>query len=100
MISAAVALIQTAGIDEVTATIFAAAVTDQKLRRYRASFAVTEDSHAERKKLFKDYNKIDKISANQRIGASFIVPPKMRDWFDEIANEAIEYLNLLDGSTP
>jgi hypothetical protein len=100
MISAAVALIQTAGIDEVTATIFAAAVTDQKLRRYRASFAVTEDSHAERKKLFKDYNKIDKISANQRIGASFIVPPKMRDWFDEIAKEAIEYLNLLDGSTP
>ena len=48
MISAATALIMTAGVDEVTATNFAAAVTDQSLRRYRAAFAVTVDSQAER----------------------------------------------------
>jgi hypothetical protein len=100
IISAAITLIQTAGIDEVTATKFAAVVTDQKLRRYRASFAVTTDSLAERQKLFAGYNKIEKIAADQRIGASFVVPPKMRDWFDEIAKEAIDYLDTLDVSTP
>jgi hypothetical protein len=83
IISTAIALIMTAGVHEVTATQFAAAVTDQALRRYRASFAVTVDGQAERKKLFADYNRIEKIKADQRNGASFVVPPKMRDWFDD-----------------
>ena len=46
IISAAVALIQKAGLDEVTATECAAAVTDRSLRYYRASFAVDVDSEA------------------------------------------------------
>ncbi len=100
IISTAVALIMTAGVDELTATQFAAAVTDQALRRYRASFAVTVDSQAERQKLFADYNRIEKIKADQRIGASFVVPPKMRDWFDTIAAQAIGYLGSLDGGKP
>jgi len=97
IISTAIALIMTAGVDEVTATQFAAAVTNQQLRRYRASFAVTVDGQHERKKLFADYNRIEKINADQRVGASFIVPPKMRDWFDAIAKEAINYLDSLKG---
>jgi hypothetical protein len=98
IISAAVALIQTAGLDEVTATEFAAAVTNQSLRHYRASFAVDVDSEAERKKLFADYNRIDNITAKQRIGATLVVAPKMRDWFDALANEALAYLASLDGA--
>jgi hypothetical protein len=98
IISAAVALIQTAGLDEVTATEFAAAVTDQSLRHYRASFAVDVDSDAERKKLFADYNKIANLKAEQRIGATLVVPPKMRNWFDALANEALAYLTGLDGT--
>ena len=84
IISTAIALIMTAGVDEVTATQFAAAVTDQTLRRYRASFAVTVDSQAERKKLFADYNRVEKLQSDQRIGASFVVPPKMRDWLTQL----------------
>jgi len=98
IISAAVALIQTAGLDEVTATEFAAAVTDQSLRYYRASFAVDLDGEAERKKLFADYNRIANIKAEQRIGAMLVVPPKMRNWFDGLANEALAYLASLDGA--
>jgi|SRR5438067_940750 hypothetical protein len=98
IISAAVALIQTVGLDEVTATEFAAAVTDQSLRHYRASFAVDVDNEAERKKLFADYNKIDNVKAEQRIGATLVVPPKMRKWFDTLANEALAYLSSLDGA--
>jgi hypothetical protein len=99
IVSAATTLIMTAGIDGVTATKFAAAVTDRAKRRYRASFAVVGDGYAERKILFADYNKIDGIAQDQRIGASFVVPPKMRDWFDKIAKQAINYLNSLDGTT-
>ena len=98
IISAAVALIQTVGLDEVTATEFAAAVTDQSLRHYRASFAVDVDNEAERKKLFADYNKIDNVKAEQRIGATLVVPPKMRKWFDTLANEALADLSSLDGA--
>lgn len=98
IISAAVALIQTAGLDEVTATGFAAAVTDQSLRHYRAAFAVDVDSEAERKRLFADYNRIANVKAEQRIGATLVVPPKMRNWFDALANEALAYLASLDGA--
>jgi hypothetical protein len=97
IISVATTLIKSADIDEVTATQFAAAVTDQALRRYRASFAVTVDSQDERKKLFADYNRIENVNADQRIGASFVVPAKMRDWFDALAKQAVGYLNSLDG---
>lgn len=98
IISAAVALLQGAGLDDVTATEFAAAVTDQGLRYYRASFAVDVDSDEERRKLFADYNRVESIKAEQRIGATLVVPPKMRDWFDSLANEALTYLASLDNA--
>ena len=95
IISLATSLIIATGIDEVTATEFAAAVTDQASRRYRAAFAVNEDSQNERKKLFADYNKIDSINQDQRIGASFVVPMKMREWFDKLAKQSVDYLDSL-----
>jgi hypothetical protein len=98
IISAAVALIQAAGLDEVKATEFAAAVTDPSLRHYRASFVIDVDSEAERKKLFADYNRIVNVKAEQRIGATLVVPPKMRNWFDALANDALAYLASLDGA--
>ncbi|WP_316201273.1 MULTISPECIES: hypothetical protein [unclassified Bradyrhizobium] len=98
IISAAVALIQAAGLDEVTATEFAAAVTDPSLRYYRASFAIDVDSEAERKRLFADYSRITNVKAEQRIGATLVVPPKMRNWFDALANQALNYLAGLDGA--
>lgn len=100
IVSTATVLIVGAGIDKVTATKFAAAVTDQAIRRYRAAFVVTGDSQVERQKLFADYNRLDNINADQRIGACLVVPEKMRDWFDEIAIKAVAYLNSLDNGNP
>jgi hypothetical protein len=99
IISTAVTLIQTAGIDEVTATEFAAGVTDQALRRYRAAFAVEVDSDEERKKLFADYNRIKNLKSDQRVGATLVVTPKMRDWFDKLAREAVTYLDSLGSNS-
>lgn len=99
MISAATTLIMTAGVDGVTATKMAAAITDKACRRYRASFAVIEDTEEDRKALFAGYNKLDDITQVQRIGACLVVPPKLRDWFDEIAQEARDYLDSLGRGT-
>jgi hypothetical protein len=46
--------------------------------------------------LFKDYEELDGISADQRIGASLIVGGQMREWFDALASRAIQYLDELD----
>lgn len=98
VVSAATVLLRMAGFDAAASATLAAAVTDRKKRAYRAAFALTEeyDSEKERRKLFKDYNKIDKISEKQRIGASFIVDGELREWFDDTANKAIAVLNALD----
>lgn len=96
IISAATSLVQTAGVDEATAVKFAAAVTDTALRRYRASFAVSVDSHDDRKKLFADYSRIDNVAQDQRIGASFVVPAKMREWFGKLGKSAVAYLDTLE----
>lgn len=98
MISAATTLIMTAGVDGVTATKMAAAITDKAGRRYRASFAVIEDTQADRQALFKGYKKLVDIEQGQRVGACLVVPPVLRDWFDEIAQEARDYLDSLGGS--
>jgi hypothetical protein len=96
MISAAVSLIMQAGLDEVTATRFAAAITDHGNRRYRAAFAVTQDSQEDRAQLFGGYNDLENIKQDQRVGACFIVPPDLRDWFDQLAASALAYLHSLD----
>jgi hypothetical protein len=90
-------LLRTAGIDEGAAAQLAAAVMDRSQRSYRAAFALTEadDSQAERQKLFKGFDQLDKLSAKQRIGAGLIVGGKMRTWFDALALRGIEYLDKL-----
>jgi len=94
IVAAATVLLQTAGIDEATAGQLAAAVTDRNGRRYRAAFALpTEyEEQTKRRALFNGYDAIPVGSAEQRIGACFIVPVQIRDWFDDLAAAAIAYL--------
>lgn len=98
IIAAATFLLGIAGIDDGAAAQMAAAVTDRTKRRYRAAFAVTTDHDSEdgRKQLFAGYNEIVDIGQAQRMGACLVVPPELRDWFDRLAEQAIEYVESLD----
>jgi len=98
IIAAATALLSKAGIDDGAAAQLAAAVTDRTKRRYRAAFAVTTDLDSEdgRKELFAGYNQISDIEQAQRLGACLVIPPELRDWFDQLAGQAIEYIESLD----
>lgn len=98
IIAAATALLGKAGIDEGIAATLAAAVTDRSKRRYRAAFAVTTelDSAEGRSDLFAGYDEISNIMQAQRLGACLVVAPKMRDWFDNLANKAVAYLETLN----
>ncbi len=98
IIATATCLLGKAGIDDGVAAQMAAAVTDRTKRRYRAAFAVTTDHDSEegRKKLFAGYNEIVDIGQTQRMGACLVVPPKLRDWFDRLAEQAIKYIEALD----
>ncbi len=98
VIAAATSLLGMAGIDDATAAKLASSVTNKTTRRYRAAFALTtnDDSVDSRKKIFAGFNKIDQIKQEQRLGASLIVPPDLRDWFDGIAEIAISYIGSLE----
>jgi hypothetical protein len=87
-----------AGIDGGAAARIAAAVTDRSKRRYRAAFAVTtaEDSDEVRQELFARYVEIEGIKKEQRVVACLIVPPKLRDSFDELAARAVAYIDELE----
>ncbi|AMN55872.1 hypothetical protein ACP90_13025 [Labrenzia sp. CP4] len=98
IIAAATALLGKAGIDDGMAAKLAAAVTDRAKRRYRAAFAVTTklDSDDGRKALFAGYNEISGIDKVQRLGACLVVPPELRGWFDQLAEQAVAYIDALD----
>jgi len=98
IVAAATALLGRAGIDDGVAAKLAAAVTDRTKRRYRAAFAVTTelDSNDGRKELFAGYNEISNIEQVQRLGACLVVPPKLRDWFDQLAEQTVAYIETLD----
>ena len=98
LVATASTLLRTAGIDEAAAAQLAAAVMDRDQRRYRAAFALTKDhdSQADRQKLFKGYNALDSLTAEQRVGAGLIVSGKLREWFDVLAQRAVVYLNELE----
>jgi hypothetical protein len=98
LVSGAAALIQKSGIDGTAAVQAAARVLDLAYRRYRASLAVTTDHDSEegRIALFKDYDKLTGINAEQRIGATFIVDGELRDWFDSLANHAMAALDKME----
>ncbi|WP_406649232.1 hypothetical protein QEZ52_07930 [Aliisedimentitalea scapharcae] len=99
IIDAAGALLRIAGLAEKDAAHLSAAVTEIAKRKYRAAFSLPPDfdTLAARQSLFSDYDRIQSITAEQRIGASFITPIDMRDWIAELADKAIEYLENLDG---
>jgi len=98
VVAAASVLMRMAGFGSAEAATQAAAVTDRDRRSYRAAFALTEeyDSLKQRQYLFKDYNQVEGIRAKQRIGASFIVTGGLRDWFDILASQAVEFINGLE----
>ena len=98
IIAAATVLLGKAGIEDGAAAKLAAAVTDLAKRRYRAAFAVTSelDSVEGRSELFAGYGGISNVEQAQRLGACLVVPPQLRDWFDQLATTAIAYLGTFD----
>lgn len=98
LLATAAALLQQAGLDGTKAVKAADRVLDKEYRAYRASLTVTSnhDSDARRKSLFKGYESLDEINAGQRLGAVLITADNLRDWFDDLANRAIAYINSLD----
>lgn len=97
LVATASVLLRTGGLDDERSAEIAAAVMERSLRRYRAAFAVPSayDSQVQREELFEGYNKVADINSEQRIGACFVVPVEVRDWFDQFALKAIEYLDSL-----
>ncbi|GAA4772637.1 hypothetical protein GCM10023219_19780 [Stakelama sediminis] len=99
IVSVATVLLRMAGISEGDAAKLAAAVTDRGRRRYRAAMAVTDasDSQHARTEIFANYAKIKDVTQGQRIGACFVVPPELRDWFERLAQEAVSYIDSFEG---
>lgn len=97
IIDAAAALLKMAGFQHKDAAQLSAAVTDQDKRKYRAAFSLptSYDTQEGRQNLFADYDRITDISQQQRIGASFITPIDMRDWIEQLAGKAVQYLDDL-----
>ena len=98
IISAAAVLLRMAGINDGDAARLAAAVTDRSRRRYRAAMAVTDalDNQDSRKEIFEGYAKIEGIAQGQRLAACFVVPPELRDWFEQLAQKAISYIEVFE----
>jgi hypothetical protein len=98
LVAGAAALIKESGIDGTAAVTAAARVLDLAYRRYRASLAVTatHDSLKGRIALFKGYDKLKDINAEQRVGATFIVDGDLRPWFDGLAAHAIAALDSME----
>ena len=95
LVSTAAALIGKIGLDGTAATKAAARVLDRTCRIYRGGLAVTTeyDTQARRKSLFKNYEGLQGIKPDQRIGATLITSDDLRGWFDELANRAIAYID-------
>jgi len=77
----------------------ASAVTDLAKRRYRAAFAVVDDTDVARQSLFKGFGDLAGLNQDQRLGACFVVSPGMREWFAQLAKIAVTYLDELGGSS-
>jgi hypothetical protein len=95
LVSGASALIEKSGLDGTAAVQAASRVLDLAYRRYRASLAVNteHDSEKGRVALFKGYDKLKGITAQQRIGATFVIDGDLRDWFDSLAKRAMTALD-------
>ena len=99
LIATAASLIKLSGIGDAAAMRMVEKVLDKSTRYYRAGFALTADFDTDdaRKKLFSGYDKIEGITAEQRIGASLIIDDQLRDWFDSLATRIVEYIVGLGG---
>lgn len=99
IVSVATVLLRMAGVADRNAAKLAASVTDRTRRRYRAAMAVTDasDNQEARKEIFGGYAKIEGIGQGQRLGACFVVPPELRDWFEQLAQQAITSIDNFEG---
>ena len=97
LLAAAAALLSKVGLNGTQSAMAAASVLDKKYRAYRGGLAVTtsDDSHARRKLLFKDYGELKGIKPDQRIGAVLITSNDLRAWFDDLALRARKYIDSL-----
>ncbi len=96
LVATAAALIATK-LSGPAATQAAARALDLQYRAYRAALAIESklDTEEGRAALFKGYEMLDEIADDQRIGATFVTPTKLRDFFDAMAKQAIAYLDEL-----
>jgi hypothetical protein len=94
---AAAATLIAAKLSGTAATQAAARVLDLRYRAYRAGLTIDAggDTEKGRAALFKDYETLDKIADNQRIGATFVTTAELRNWFAALAEQAIAYLENL-----
>lgn len=102
LVAAAAALIKEVGLGGTAATRAAGRVLGLSFRHYRAALAVaqTDDSQKRRQALFKDYEKLKGVNPRQRMGASFITPGDLRDWFDALVKKAIAFIDSLPDGAP
>jgi hypothetical protein len=101
LLAAAAALLAEGELSGAGAVDAASRVLDRSFRAYRGSLAVTSacDSLTRRKSLFKDYEELDGIQPDRRIGAVLVTGDDLRAWFQEIADRAITYLDELESES-
>ena len=99
IIDVAGTLLQSVKSPDLDFAIVSAEVMDISKRKYRAAFSLPSsyDTLTARQNLFKNYDRIENISTDQRIGASLITSTNMRTWIADIADEAVKYLDDLEG---
>jgi len=95
LVSTAATLIQHSGLLGSAAVAAASRVLDLAYRRYLAALTVAQkdDTPTRRQAIFKDYDELDAIGQQQRIGASLIVNGDLRENFDDLAARTIAVLD-------
>lgn len=100
LVATAAALLDRAGLADASTISATAQVLDKKHRAYRAGLATTtaDDSVTRRQALFKDYDELKDIIADQRIGVVLVTSDDLRAWFEDLASRAVAYIDGLDNS--
>lgn len=98
LLAAGAALLKQAGLNGRAAEAAAERVLNLQYRAYRGSVTVTakDDTPNGREALFKGYDELAGLEREQRIGGTFVTPAHLRDWFEELAAQAIAYINALE----
>lgn len=98
LLSAASSLISNATHNDDQVMTIAKKVFDNSYRYYQANFALQSEFEDQTKQqgLFKNYEQLESLTKEQRIGASLIVGDDLRAWFDELANKVIGYIQGLE----